>query len=215
MLVEGKVGPQNNSDGDDTEVRLAKDGTVIVGHGLGRYEEICRRGLLLVASTALAGFAMAASHASPLTAATGTPILGLFNPLGGDYDLVVMRAKVWTVSGVPGGPFAWNGILSPTGITGAVVPTQGRRTDNFTPDGPAVVVSNVALTGAQAGVMLRGIGGPAAVASGAGLYGVEEETAGEFVVTPGNMIAIAATAAGTTHVVGASISYALRKNKAA
>lgn len=211
-LFEGKVGPQNNSDGDDTEARFAKDGSLIVGYGLGRYEEIARRGILLSVSTALAGVTIAADHASPLTANTGQSVAGLFNPISSGYDLVIMRTKLWLVSGTPAGPFGWNVIPANAGITATAV--QGRRHDTGILDGPAVgFTGTTALTGSSAGVMLRGFGGQAAIAAGAGINSLEEDNSGDLIVLPGMFVGLAAT--GANGVFGASISYVLRKAAAA
>lgn len=207
MIAETKVGPQTLTDGATGPVRSAKDGTTIVGQGLGTYEEICRRGLLLSVSTPMVGVTVAAAHVSPLAAGTGQAIAGLFNPVGSGYDLVILRTKLWLVSGTPGGPFGWNVIPANAGITATAV--QGRRHDTGNLDGPLCgFVGTTALTGSSLASMLRGLGGPAAIAAGAGVYSVEEETAGDIVVKPGGFAGLAATAA--SGVMGASITYALR-----
>jgi hypothetical protein len=65
-----------------------------------------------------------------------------------------------------------------------------------------------ALTGYvanTAGAFQLPIGGPAAVASGAGSYLSDVEAAGVFIVPPGGIFAVTGTAAGTTHIVDAGL----------
>lgn len=204
--IQGRVGPIQASDGTIIDPRLTKDGAILVQEGNGRYYELAYRQQLFVASTALAGVAVAATSASPLAGGTGTPLVGIFNPVGSKTNLIVMKARVWTVSGTPAGPAAWNVIPANAGIT--AVSTQGLGAASFVAGGVAKVYVNVALTGSAQATMLRAIGGPAAVAAGAGNYTVEEITDGGIIVQPGAFAGIALTGAGTTHVAGASVTWA-------
>ena len=204
--IQGRVGPIQASDGTIIDPRLTKDGAVLVQEGNGRYYELAYRQQLFVASTAIAGVAVVAANASPLAPGTGVPLVGIFNPVGSKVNLVVIKVRVWTVSGTPAGPAAWNVIPANAGITAAGV--QGLAAATFVAGGIGRAYVNVALTGSAQAVMLRAIGGPAAVAVGAGNYTVEEVTDGGIVIPPGAFAGVALTGAGTTHVAGASVTWA-------
>jgi hypothetical protein len=206
MQIEGRVGPQALSVGAQQPPRLGNSAEVVTQDGNGRYYEPNYRGFLYTATTAAAGVTIAATNVSPLTANTGVPLVGVFNPVASTVNLVILRAKVATVSGTPGGPFVWNVIPNPAGISAAG--TQGRNNKTFASGGTAQAFVNTAITGSLVGIMFRSLGGPAAIAAGAGLYTVDEETAGDIIVAPGGFCGIAATAAGTTHVVTASMTWA-------
>lgn len=205
--IQGRVGPIQAQDGTLIDPRLTRDGAFLVQDGNGRYYEMAYRGQLFTASTAAAGVTIAATHVSPLAAATGTPLLGIFNPVNSGVNLMILRAKVATVSGTPGGEFVWNVIPNPAGITSATF-VQGLGNKSFAVGGFGKAYTNTALTGSALATMFRPLGGPAAIAAGAGTYSVEEVTDGDMVIAPGGFAGIAATAAGTTHIAAASITWA-------
>jgi len=209
MQIEGRVGPQVLSVGAQQPPRLANSGDVVTSDGNGRYYELNYRGYLYTLTTSAAGYTIVATtDISPLPQNTGVPIVGVYNPPTSLVNLVILRVKLSTVSGTPGGPFAWNVIPSPAAITNAGV--QGRNNKTFALGGSAVGFNSAqAFTASSAAAtMFRTIGGPAAIAAGASMYHVEEETAGDIIVAPGGFAGVAATAVGTTHVVSASLTWA-------
>lgn len=207
MQIEGRVGPQALSVGAQQPPRLGNSAEICTQDANGRYYEPNYRGYVYTATTSAAGYTIVATtDISPLPANTGVPIIGIYNPVASLVNLVILRCNLSTVSGTPGGPFAWNVIPNPAGITAAS--TQGRNNKTFALGGTAQVYVSVAITGSAAATMFRTIGGPAAIASGAGIDSISEETAGDIIVSPGGFIGVAATAVGTSHVVSASITWA-------
>jgi hypothetical protein len=205
MTLGGAVGPAVAGSGPGpVPVRLGNQTEVMVSELNGRYYEQTFRGNEFTFSSTLAGITIAAGMISPVGAAA-TVFLALANPVSSPVNLVIVRAKIWTVSGTPGGPFGWNVIAPNSGLTAAGV--KGINNKTFIQGGNGVGFANAAMTGALAATMFRGIGGQAAIAAGAGNYHVEEETAGDIIVLPGGAVLIAPTAAGTTHIAGASITY--------
>jgi hypothetical protein len=160
-----------------------------------------------VFSTFVNALTLAATHASPLTAGTGTPILGVYNPVGSGKNLHLLKTKMTSTSGTPGGPLIWNVVPNPQNITATfTTPASG----NVGSGAAAVahVFNNTAVTGSTVGTPYRALGGPAAIAIGAGLYSTEEEHKGDIIIPPGAMLALCATAAGTTHIVSAWTEWA-------
>lgn len=206
MDLEGSVGNNQSSVGDGTKdvIRLGKTGEIIVGDAHGHFYEAVSRGNVYTASTALAGVTQAAGMISPVAAAA-TVFLGLFNPNSSPVNLVILRTKLWTVSGTPGGPWAWNVVAPNAGITAAGA--QGINNKTLAAGGQAKVFANAATTGGLVAVMFRGIGGPAAITAGAGNNSVDEISDGDLIIPPGGAAFIAPTAAGTTHIAGASVSW--------
>jgi phage tail sheath gpL-like len=101
------------------------------------------------------------------------------------------------------------------GSTAGAITTSpaGTITDLSLSDNPSAMkaYNNVALTGyaaSQSGAFQLPIGGPAAVAAGAGSYLADEEVAGSIIIPPGAIFAVSGTAVGTTHIVDASILWA-------
>jgi hypothetical protein len=201
MLAEGKAGKKILNSGALVELRLGPTGALVQQDGHARYYETTRNGDCYTAiATAVT---IAATHVSPATANTGTPIIGLFNPANSGKNLSLIALDLQTISGTPGGPFYWNVIPAPCGITAAG--TAGLNSASFAAGGVAKVFGNAATTGSLAGTVFRVLGGPAAIAAGAGIYSVEDEVAGSIIIPPGAFAGVYAKAVGTTHIVDASI----------
>lgn len=209
--VEGEYAPRFGADAGKEVIWIGKGAAIVTQSAWGTYSEAARRGYVYSASTVLTGMAALASPAnvSPLPAATGQPIIGIYVPGGSLFDVAILRTKIWNVSGTPGaGAFAWN--MVPNSVITAVA-TRGNSHLTGAATSGASVFLNTATTGSAAGVLLRGIGPTffaAGLAASAGPLLIEEVTDGDIYVTPGLMAAIAAPAAGTTWIVGASVTWA-------
>lgn len=201
MLIQGQVGaPQAQSipAGTTPPVRQGQLGDVIVSELHGRYYETNYRGALF--STFINALTLASTHATPIAAGTGTPIIGIFNPAGSGKNLSLVRVQQATTSGTPGGPLLWNTIPNPQNISATF--TAPFSNFNLAQQGSvARIFNNTALTGSTAGVAFRTAGGMAAVAATGAILTYSEEYAGDILVVPGTMIALATTAAGTSHVI--------------
>ena len=204
--IQGKVGPQLATDGNIIDPRLTRDGSAAVSDADGHFSELVLRGQVYTASTVAAGITIAATHVSPLAAGTGTPIVGLFNPVGSGVVLKIMKVRLASVSGTPGGPFVWNVIPAPAGISAAG--QQGINNKTFVVGGAAKAFVGAAITGSALTTMFGVIGGPAAIAVGAGVNSLESIIDGIIQVQPGCFIGVAATAVGTAHVASAMLTWA-------
>lgn len=143
---------------------------------------------------------------------TITFITGLANPSGSGKLLSILRTHVATVSGTPGGPFFYDYYAGPV-VTSAATGTirsnyLGQNTAGASVATPLVDVAVSVVGGSTAATLQLGVvGGPAAIAAGAGNYGYCDEVAGSIVIPPGTLFGVTATAAGTSHVVHAMLTW--------
>jgi hypothetical protein len=210
MLIQGQVGQPSQTSippGTTPPVRQGQMGELITSPLQGKYYENAYRGNLYVMSTIALGTTLVAANVSPPGAAAAT-FLTLFNPTGSGKNAVILRTIINSLSGTPGGPFSFAVIPPNAGITAAANLTAINLLTLAAAGSLMRGYVQTALTGGLVHVMLRCIGGPAAIAAGAGVYSVSEETAGDIIVPPGGALSIAIAATGTTHVAAASLIYA-------
>ena len=204
-INQGQAGPQKISDGALGIARLGRLGDTIISELQGKYGELTSRGQVFVFGAAAVTYA--ATGNTPLAAGTGVPVVGILNPANSTVNCQILGVWIVTTSGTPGGPFYWNGIPNPTGITAAGSTAISLLTFNAA-GSVTKAFANAALTGSAAATYLRPIGGPAASAVGAGLYGVAEDTNGSIVVQPGAFAGVAGTAVGSSHVISSGMIWA-------
>jgi len=208
MLAELVAGERRAGWNVEVDGRAGPYSELIVNDvGFGRYFEAARNKRMFALGAV--GFTVTANNLGALAAAL-QPIVGIYNPIGNTRAAVITKVRTQTRSGTPGGPFYIVG-----GLTSGDIST--------TPAGTIVDISlqggvssmqaynATALTGylaaGQAAYQLPA-GGPAAIAAGAGQYGFDLETAGAYILPPGSIFAITASAAGTTHIVDADVVWA-------
>jgi hypothetical protein len=207
MLVQlqaGAIPTQSNKSGQNNAAQGWLNET-LVSETLPQYSTLNQNGFLF--SAFVNAVTLAATHASPLAAGTGTPIISIYNPLNSGKNVHLVKTKQTTTSGTPGGPLLWNIVPNPANITSA----SASPVSNIVGGGAASVVkcwNNSAVTGSTAGTAYRALGGTAAVAAGAGIYSHEEEHKGDLIIPPGTMMALCCTAAGTTHIISAWCEWA-------
>jgi hypothetical protein len=203
MQVQSQVGQQQNSDGLSQQIsRTAREGEMVVTELQDKcYEKNVRGGMF---GTFINALTLLATHVSPIAAATGTPIVSIYNPAGSGKNISITKVKQATTSGTPGGPLLWNIIPNPQNIT----QTPGSPVSqviNGAVASIAKVFNNLALTASTIGTAWETEGGDAAVAAGAGVYSTIELHDGDIIIPPGSMLALAATAVGTSHVLSVAI----------
>jgi hypothetical protein len=181
-------------------------GEGLVSHLMPRYGELARRGNIWSISTPAAGITIAAANVSPLAAGTGQPIIGVWNPKGSDLLIILLRTWFMTRSGTPGGPLVWNTIQGPTLTTPTFTQPINNRT--FLAGGSGKYIVNNALTGGQVATLFRPAVAFSAVAAAAFQGKVDDDLAGAICLWPDSFIGLAATAAGTIHVVDGYIEVA-------
>lgn len=208
MIIEGQVGVQPAlAKGSLQRVALGRQGEALVSEYHGRYFSLAMDGAVFNSGTS-ANVTIASTHVSPLAAGTGTPIISLYNPQASGKVLVVLKAGAATISGTPGGPLFWNYALNQV-IT--ATPNGPVITSMLNNSAPAVakVFAGVATTGSTAGAFLRHAVNISAVAAVGGMFNpMLEDYGGDIIIPPGGYLGLAAFAAGTSHVVQASIVWA-------
>lgn len=217
MKMDMLVGERRAAAGAVADPRSGPYAEMIVNDvGLGRYFEANRLGR--VYSSFVKTVTIAATHNTPLAAATGTPVLGLLNPTDSGMALVFLRASLGTVSGTPAGGQAVINAIG--GVAQSITATQtgnifaNRLSYQASPQGSVCqVYNNVALTGLSpiAGREVLHVGqATAAAAAGNGGPGpTGEDLGGLIIAPPGFLVALmAGTGAGTTWIVNASWTWA-------
>ncbi|SRR5579883_1109772 len=203
--VQGTVGFSTSVDGANPNFGMGRQNDVYVSELHGRYYTYAYRGVLF--RSVITGVTIASTHVSPLAAGTGTPIIGLWNPQGTNKNVIVLRLAIATTSGTPGGPILWNW-MNNQNITAAPGGTIYPGLLNPSANSVVKLFNNVATTGSTAGLPFDIAANISAVASTGGTFPAFDEPAGSIICQPGQMIALAATAAGTSHVVNASLTWA-------
>jgi hypothetical protein len=153
---------------------------------------------------------LAAANASAAALATAKFITGFYNPADSGKLALVLNAVVATVSGTPAGPFAYNyisGVVPTNAATGTIRSAYLGYSGGSGMVAEAGVVLTVSGGATTALTRLGTLGGPAAIATGAGVYHVADAVRGQIIVPPGTLFGIMCTAAGTTHIVDATLTW--------
>jgi len=158
---------------------------------------------------------LASANATKSALGTAKFINGFYNGSSGAtaVNAVIRRVHVATVSGTPAGPYFYNYLNLPSVNQPATSASTGTIQAGFLSSAATASVVTplvnvvLAATGAPTTALnqLGLVGGPAAIAAGAGLYDAFDEPDGGIVVPPGCLFGIMATAAGTTHVVQSTL----------
>jgi hypothetical protein len=204
--IYGQTGVQNLPDGVNPIMRQGRQADLMVSELHGRYYEQTFRGNVFVSDSD--SVTLAAANATKGALATVKLINGFFNPLTSGKNVVLLFARVATTSGTPGGPYFYN-FLADSTINSAATGTVrsmllGGNTSSVVTAQTGVIIANVA--GATTALkQLAVLGGPAAIAAGAGMYDVADEIGGRIIVPPGCLFGLTCLAAGTTHIVQSSL----------
>lgn len=203
-----RVGPVYGGTGTAPPFTAGLTGAQRMQDAHGRYAAAVREGRLFMLDSD--SVTLAAANASKSAMGTAKFINGFYNPVGSGVNAELLLAMLASVSGTPGGPFFYNfyrlvGTLTST-PTGTI--RSGILADGGSKMTPLVGVV-LATTPADATVLKQCglMGGPAAVAAGAGLYNAIDEIAGRLIVPPGYVFGLMCLAAGTTHVVQSTLSW--------
>jgi hypothetical protein len=203
--VTARVGPTVSQQGSDTMLRSDKSASLVVVEGHGDLQEAVLGGNVYTIQVKTATVTQT-TDISPLPVTSGRGLVGLINPVSSGKNAVILKIGMSTVSGTPGGPFYIDVVPPNSGATLAGT----APINNLTLQSAGSAMRGIAAAvpaNSVAGVMLRPLGGPAAVAAGAGPYQVDEWIDGGIVIPPGGLIAITAHATGTSHVVSGYMTW--------
>jgi hypothetical protein len=216
-VIKAVTGMRRTSNNVEADIRSGPFSDLIVNDsGAGRYFEMVRYGLVF--STFVKAVTVAATHNSPISANTATPVIG-FGNISTNKAAVLLRAAFLTTSGTPAGGQAVLNVQS-----GGALPITAAATGNIfnhlvqggiSQQGSLMKPwNNVALGGwlatpnpVQEMTMLGGAAAAAAAGNG-GPGVVGEDLGGLFIIPPGGLCAImAGSGAGTTWIVNASLTW--------
>jgi hypothetical protein len=210
MLLQGNQGMTGKQVGQNLTVGFGETSDLLVSELMPPLYEATYRGQVFF----LDSDAVTLAAANTTKGALGTVKLinGLYNPVGSGRNAAITHVNVSVVSGTPAGPFFWNylsGVVLSNAATGAIHSAfiGGAAPSFMIPEVGVVLASNT--PGATAPlIQLATIGGPAAIAAGAGMNSIFEDTRGRIIVPPGVVFGITTVGAGTTCVVQSTISWA-------
>ncbi len=219
MLAEAVQGLRRLAAGVTGNLTLGPYSALYVQSTHGQYTAACLAGRLY--HTVAKTVTVAATHNSPISAATATPVAGIGNPVGSGKAAVLLRAGFSTTSGTPaGGQVVINTVSNAMGsMTAAATGTIGCGLvrGDANPQGSVMrPLNNVALAGLPttgtatiiSEVWLMGGAAAAAATGGNGPVSSGEDIGGAIIIPPGAVCAImAGTGAGTTWIVNASLSW--------
>ena len=211
--IQTRVGELRAASAGTPDVRGGAYAELMVSELMGRYFELARFGRLF--HTMAKTVTVAATHNTPIAAATATPLVAIHNPIGNTRAAVLVRAGVGTVSGTPAGGQSVLNVMqtttAPTTPGGSIF--NALSSASASPQGSTMrSFNNVALTG-----MLPVIGnevavlGQATAITAAGSQGpgvVGEDLGGMFIVAPGFLAAVmCGTGAGSSWIVNGTLSW--------
>jgi hypothetical protein len=203
--LEGRVGPVSGADGSRFLLRQDKTGALVFSAGHGQYREAVSRGRVFSQAVKTATVT-ATTDISPLPATTGRALLGIINPAASGFTASVLKIGISTVSGTPGGPFYLD-VVPNAGVAATLAASSAPMNVSTFQAAGSAMRGLAAAVPAQAVVatLLRPLGGPAAVAAGAGMYHVDEDVGGSIELPQNSLLAVTAHATGTSHVISGYI----------
>ena len=217
--IEGKVGPGVSTDGSAPTARLGKDNSVVTQDSHARFQEAAIRGNLYSGGMTVTSIS-AATFTTATLGATGTPILGVYNPAGSGKNLVILQAKIQLLYTVltmtPPGAFMWASSLGNGAVSTGTTPFNlgtGVAAGSVAKD-----MCGVAMTGQTNALVVR-------TASGLGTMGTNISTVqtaagfqpympamvdnvdGAIIVPPGGILALLCTTTPVAISAASSITW--------
>lgn len=211
MLAEVRTGTLISSDAAVNPARSDKTGSLVITDGHGRFQEAAlRNGLFSVGMTVTS--ISNVSFTTGTLGATGTPIIGIWNPVGSGKNAVILQARlqlITTALSTPTGPgcLMWCTAVQQSAISTGITPLS--RLSLIASGSVCKGYANTALTGLSGNLTVQEAAGfstfvinatAAETAAGfltAGAGGVDNID-GAFIVPPGGVLALLCT---TTPVV--------------
>ncbi len=206
MLAEIKTGPVVVQDGALSVARGDKTGAFVSTDAHGRFQEAALRGNLFSDGMTTTSISNATFTTGTLDA-TGTPILGVWNPTSSGKNLVILQAKLQVtltnLTATGGGTFVWVTSTGNSAITTGNVPLS--RLSLLASGSVAKGLAGVALTGKTTTSVIREASGLtggtnyniSAVGTAAGFVfpgSVSVDNIdGSIIVAPGNVLALMCT----------------------
>jgi hypothetical protein len=193
------VGPRIATDGSPLNPRALRNGGMAVGDVAARYQEQAFRGNGFWLDSD--SVTQAAAHNTKGALGTVKFINGFYNPTGSGKNAVIWTANVGMVSGTAGGPYFYNyltGVVISSASTGTIrAALLGAAAASVMVPMVSVVLASATPTATANLLQLGMLGGPAAIAAGAGINSIQDEVAGRIIVPPGCVFGICGLGSAT------------------
>lgn len=216
QLMEMLTGERRVAAGVPAQARSGAFSEQIVNDvGLGRFFEGARLGRLFY--TQSQAITIAATHNTPLAAATGTPIVGFFNPPNSSVAAVILQGWFASISGTPPAQAhpVWNYAVGQNALTVTPAGTISSALASAAAPSQMKCYSNLALTGLNIAAGNLAAPRPFGLDTFAGAMaanasnGATDNVDGALIIPPGTVCGIfSGVAAGTTWVVSAGALWA-------
>lgn len=212
MINETKCGPQPLTDGSTGVQRAGRNSESIFAQAHGKYAEAATRQKMFTAYLLQGTSTVAAGNIVSAAAAASTQF-AVWNPLGSGINLVLQKLQIQQFSGTPTAGGLSISYFNASSVSSSLA-TSGAVKNNFL-NGPAgaglclASAAGTALTGGLALATLKNTGwssSATALASPAGV-GYTEFFDGDIVVPAGFGVVPTWAGAGTTYLVGYSLSW--------
>jgi hypothetical protein len=211
MILEGQVGPQSRTDGATIPTRSARDGTLVLREGAGRYSESSLRGNIYTLFSGEVSGATALNKES--AAGTIKLICGIYNPAGSNTYAVVLDFIASVIEGTKmSGPFVYSYQQCPA-VTSTATGTIQSCNINPKANTRMIAQNNVVIVRQDAAATtftsLRMVGGSANKESAlsASVPEQRDRPEGSIVIPPGTIFGINEWAAGTESKYIASLTW--------
>lgn len=212
MINEIRVGPQQGADGTVNIARGDKTGATVVTDAHGHWSEAATRGRLFTAFLAQGTTTVAAGNIIGAAAAASTQF-AVWNPIGSAVVLVLQKLKIQQYSGTPTAGGLTLSTFNAQAVASTLATSAAIRCNYINAGlGAGLCLASAAgatLTGGLILTTLMGTGwssSATAVASPAGI-GYVENFDGEVVVPPGFGVVPTWAGAGTTYLVGYTLTW--------
>lgn len=213
-------GPVFGTTGSSVPFRADITAAQCVTDAHGRFQEAALRGTLFSGGMTTTSISNATFTTGTL-GATGTPIIGLWNPIGSGKNLVVLQARVQLIANAvttftgPGG-LMWCTSVNQSAISTGIVPLS--RLSLTASGSVAKVYANTALTGLSGSLVVQEASGlysfsnafsnaltaaGQATASGGGIDNID----GAIILQPGAIIALLGTTTPASVSAASSIMW--------
>ena len=212
MLSELRTGPVFSSDGAVNPGRTDKTGILIVADGHGHFSEATARQKMFTAFLSQGTTTVAAGNVVNAAAAASTQF-AVWNPLGSAVNLILQKLVITQYSGTPTAGGLFYSTFNAAAVASSVA-TVGSIRNNYIngPTGQALCLSSAAGAALTGGLALTTLGASTlsssatALASTAGII-MSDLIDGSIVVPPGVGFVPTWSGAGTTYLVGYTLTW--------
>ena len=212
LQIDGRVGPAVATDSTYNNIRLDKTGATIVADAHGHWSEAASRQKLYTAFLSQGTSTVAAGNINGAAAAASTQF-AVWNPQGSSVNLSLQKLIVTQYSGTPTAGGLFHSSFNAAAVASTLA-TAGAVRNNFinAPAGQGLCLASAAGVALTGGLILTTLGASVlsssatALASASGVV-MADVIDGAIIVPPGFGYVPTWSGAGTTYLVGYSLTW--------